>query len=110
MMRTTLAMILSLVLGWCESCPSFPTNALYAQDAPKTSRCYLLAIEGMTCKECATHQQKALANVPGVAEAKVNYAKAEASVCAKPGANVSAETLVKVVEKAGYKAKVKRQS
>ena len=40
----------------------------------------------------------------------MNYAKAEASVCAKQGANVASETLVKVVEKAGYKAKVKRQS
>lgn len=111
-MRTTFkdAMILSLALGWCGCCASFPTSALYAQAAPKAGRCYLLAIEGMTCQECATHVQKALANVPGVAEAKVNYAKAEASVCAKPGANFAAETLVKVVEKAGYKAKVKRQS
>ena len=111
-MRTTFkdAMILSLALGWCGCCASFPTSALYAQAAPKAGRCYLLAIEGMTCQECATHVQKALANVPGVAEAKVNYAKAEASVCAKQGVNVASETLVKVVEKAGYKAKVKRQS
>lgn len=61
----------------------------------------------MTCEQCAAHVQKALVQVPGVAEAKVNYAKAEASVCTRPGATVTWETLVKVVEKAGYKAKVK---
>ncbi len=104
------AMIWSLVLGWCGCCMPFPTSALYAQDAPKTSRCYRLAIEGMTCKECAINVKKALANAPGTGEAKVNYVKAEASVCAKPGTNITAEALVKVVEKAGYKAKVKRQS
>jgi Cu+-exporting ATPase len=72
-----------------------------------TIRCYLLGIEGMTCENCAAHVQKALAHVPGVAEAKVTYAKGEASVCIRKGTAVTGETLVKAVEKAGYKATVK---
>lgn len=78
--------------------------------AAPTAQCYLLAIEGMTCKECAEHVQKALATVPGVAEAHVNFTKAEAMVCTKRGAEVSVQTLIEAVSKAGYKARLKKQS
>ena len=109
--RTTVqsGMLLNLVLC-CGCCALFSSAALHAQSAAKAGRCYVLSIQGMSCEECAVHVQKALEQVAGVAEAKLSYAKAEASVCTKPGSTVTGETLVKAVKKAGYKAKVKWQS
>jgi copper chaperone CopZ len=105
-----IATFLGLALAWCGCCASLPVGDLHAQTNAKVSRCYRLGIEGITCEHCAGHVKQTLAEVPGVAEAKVSYAKAEADVCIKPGANVTGETLVKAVQKAGYKAKVKWQS
>jgi P-type Cu+ transporter len=79
-------------------------------DADSAAQCFLLSIEGMACKECATHAQKALAKVPGVAKASVSFEKSEADVCTGAGTQVRVEDLLKAVEKAGYKAKVKRKS
>lgn len=64
-------------------------------------RCYRLKIQGMTCEGCAATVQKALAQVPGVADAKVHLAKAEAEVCVQDGAKVAGDVLVRAVEKAG---------
>lgn len=74
----------------------------------QAARCRVLSIQGMTCETCAAHVQTALAKVPGVAEARVSYKKSEAMVCTKAGADVPVATLIKVVEKAGYKATLKR--
>jgi copper chaperone CopZ len=109
-MLNRLPVMLGLTLAWCGCCASLPVGELHAQTPTKASRCYLLEIKGMTCEGCAAHVQKALVHVPGVAEAKVTYAKSEAQVCIKPGQTVSGDPLVKAVEKAGYKAKVKWQS
>ena len=84
------------------------SDSVSAREKDEGARCYLLEIEGMTCNECATHVQKSLANVPGVAKASVSFEKSEADVCTRPGANVRVEDLLKTVEKAGYKAKVKK--
>ena len=109
-MRTVIGMgaVLALSLGCC-SC-GIETSEAQAQSPARASRCYLLDIKGMTCEQCATHVQKALVGVPGVAEAKITFAKAEAQACIRPGYTVTGETLVRAVEKAGYKAKVKWQS
>lgn len=74
----------------------------------QAAQCRVLSIQGMTCETCATHVQKELAKLPGVAEARVSYQKGEANVCTKAGADVPVATLIKVVEKAGYKATLKR--
>ena len=92
----------------CGCCLSIGVPMVSAQPAPQAGKCYTLSIQGMTCEDCATHLQKALAGVPGVAEAKVNFRNAEATVCTRPGTAVEPGALVKVVEKAGYKAKVKQ--
>jgi len=83
-------------------------DSISAREKDEGARCYLLEIEGMTCKTCATHVQKSLAKVPGVAKATVSYEKSEADVCTRPNSDVRTEELVKAVEKAGYKAKVKK--
>jgi copper chaperone CopZ len=102
------ATLLGLSLAWCGCCTWF--SPLHAQATEKASRCYRLGIEGMSCEHCTGHVKKALLEVPGVAEAKVAYATAEAEVCIKPGFAVTGKTLVQAVQKAGYKAKVKWQS
>jgi len=106
--------LLTLVLGGIFAatpcCCGFSNPAF--GDAPRptsaAAECHVLAIEGMTCESCSAHVRTALAKVPGVAEARVDFAKAEAVVCAKPGAVVNAASLIAAVKKAGYKATLKK--
>ncbi|MGE0971558.1 copper-exporting P-type ATPase CopA [Klebsiella sp. WOUb02] len=59
-----------------------------------------LLINGMSCASCVSRVQKALAAVPGVAQARVNLAERTALVMG----SASAAELVLAVEKAGYGA------
>jgi Cu+-exporting ATPase len=104
---TQIVAFLGFSVAWCGCCGSFASNSLHAQDSPKAGKCCELNIAGMTCEECAAHVQKALTQVPGVVEAKVSYAKGEASVRLRDGATVNTEALFKAVEKAGYKAAIR---
>ncbi|GAB6261065.1 heavy metal translocating P-type ATPase [Photobacterium sp. R1] len=61
-----------------------------------------LMIEGASCASCVGKIESALKNVPGVEQAEMNLAERTVSVAG----NVSAEDLIKAVEKAGYQAKV----
>lgn len=60
-----------------------------------------LPIAGMTCAACASHVEKALSAVPGVAEANVNLATERAAVKFADG-EVEAFELVSAVRDAGY--------
>ncbi len=60
-----------------------------------------LPITGMTCAGCASHVEKALSAIPGVAEVSVNLATERASVHFASG-SVSVEQLVAAVRDAGY--------
>jgi Cu+-exporting ATPase len=64
-----------------------------------------LAISGMTCASCAARVEKALAATPGVGAAFVNLATGLATV----EGSASPESLVAVVEAAGYRATVRAQ-
>jgi Cu+-exporting ATPase len=59
-----------------------------------------LPIEGMTCSSCVARVEKALAKVPGVDGAVVNFATETANVQLSHGADP--EALVAAVRKAGY--------
>ncbi len=98
------------MMTWCGCFMSLASSEADGQSAPRVSTCYDLEVQGMTCEACAVHVQKGLSKVPGVGEVKVDFEKGEAFVCVKPGATVAGETLVTAVEKAGYKAKLKRRS
>ena len=65
-----------------------------------------LALEGMTCAACAARIEKVLNRVPG-AHAGVNFANESASVKFDP-AQAGPSQLVAAVERAGYRARVKR--
>lgn len=60
-----------------------------------------LSIEGMTCSSCVNTVEKALNAVEGVS-ATINFATETAHILAP--ADISAKELMRIVEKAGYKA------
>ena len=68
----------------------------------KPARSTELAISGMTCASCVAHVGRALRKVPGVADASVNLATERATVLHEH--EVSAESLIAAVERAGYGA------
>jgi copper chaperone CopZ len=57
-------------------------------------------IQGMTCGHCVMHVTKALTSVPGVSDAVVDLAKAEAVVTHEGGLDRDAVQVA--VEDAGY--------
>lgn len=64
----------------------------------------ILEVQGMTCEHCKAKVEKALEEIEGVEEVKVSLFKKQAKV---KGENLEGEKLVKAVEEAGYKAKIK---
>lgn len=68
-----------------------------------------LDITGMTCSSCSGRIETALNAAPGVLEATVNLAIETATISFDPTIT-SAAALVKVVEEAGYGAKIKDES
>lgn len=86
------------------------TVAAQSDQFAQAAQCRVLSIQGMTCEACAAHVQTALANIRGVAEAHVSYAKAEAMVCSKNGADIPVSVLIEAVKKAGYEATLKRKT
>lgn len=63
-----------------------------------------LAIDGMTCTNCAGRVERALRKVDGVQEASVSFASERARVAF--GAPATAEVLIARIEQAGYGAHV----
>ncbi len=74
-----------------------------AIETPTPTREVTLPIEGMTCASCVRRVEKALARVPGVADASVNLATEKATVHLDPATPADLGTLTAAVEKAGYK-------
>ncbi len=64
---------------------------------------HTLDIVGMTCAGCARRVERALGAVPGVAEARVNFALARADVTAA-APTLDAAALTRVVAEAGFSA------
>ncbi len=81
-------------------------NALPHTDADTT---ILLPIEDMSCAACAARVEKVLGEVPGVAEAVVNFATERAKVRYDP-AKVQPQQLVSAVRGAGYGVRVETAS
>lgn len=64
----------------------------------------ILEVQGMTCEHCKAKVEKALEEIEGVEEVKVSLFRKQVKV---KGENLEDEKLVKAVEEAGYKAKIK---
>lgn len=67
-----------------------------------------IAIVGMTCASCVNRVEKALKKVNGVRNASVNLAMESARV--QIAGNVTADTLIKAVDDAGYAASIVDES
>ncbi len=66
-----------------------------------------LVVQNMTCQLCPITVKKSLENVPGVSQAKIDFAKKTATVTFDADkANVSA--LVKATTEAGYPSTVQK--
>lgn len=68
----------------------------------------VLLIEGMTCAACSSRVEKVLNKIEGVIQANVNLSTNKAVVEFSSGA-VEEESLVKAIEKAGFKAEIERE-
>ncbi|EKD99972.1 MAG: hypothetical protein ACD_22C00126G0003 [uncultured bacterium] len=82
---------------------STPTNAASLATQPKGINRVSLDIEGMHCSSCAAIIEKSIRKVNGVKEANVNFAAEKASVLVDESI-AEKDTLIKAVERAGYKA------
>lgn len=69
-----------------------------------------LLVEGMTCAACQSHVERALREIPGVAEANVSLMMHSAEVRWNPGTKPAPETLdslLEAIHEAGYEAKLR---
>jgi mercuric ion binding protein len=82
----------------------FATFALHAHAGEP--RRVVLDVPGMTCSLCPVAVKKALERVPGVIEAKADYATRSAEAKYDPD-RTSPEGLAKAVTAAGYQATVR---
>src|SRR6185436_13710992 len=84
--------------------PMPPVDSSRASPRPSEDEQWDLAIGGMHCASCVVRVEGALAGVPGVSEARVNFATESASVVVDPN-RVDAGQLSEAVARAGYSAK-----
>ncbi|MDE7384556.1 MAG: heavy metal translocating P-type ATPase [Anaeroplasmataceae bacterium] len=80
---------------------TFKTNKTKQKGGVKVET-ITLSVEGMMCKHCQAHVEKALSGVAGVESVEVSLEKKSAIVTGK---NLSKEALTKAVAEAGYEAK-----
>lgn len=64
-----------------------------------------LIVEGMTCAACSTRVEKVLNKLEGVVKATVNLSTNKA-IIEYPSGVIDEDILIKIVEKAGYKAEI----
>ena len=67
-----------------------------------------IKISGMSCNHCVQHVEKALLQTRGVSTAKVDLS-AEKAFVDYDQSEINEETLLQVVENAGYKGIITRQ-
>ncbi len=75
-----------------------PSQAIKDNKSERVS----LVISGMHCSSCASIIERQLKKVPGVSEARVNFAAEKASIIVDSNQS-PVESLISAVEKAGYK-------
>lgn len=97
------ALILSFVIGM-TALPPFSQPVATAGEAQTVT----LDVPGMTCKFCPITVRKALSKVPGVIEAKSDYASKTATVTFDPD-KASLSDLTRATANAGYPSTVRTQ-
>lgn len=85
-----------------EPTPKALTTESFSQPAEKALPAHFLLIDGMSCASCVSRVEKALQQVKGVSQARVNLGERSALVLG----NVEPQQLVAAVDAAGYGAQV----
>lgn len=85
-----------------EPPPEALTTETVSYPAEKTLPAHMLLIEGMTCASCVSRVEKALQQVAGVSQARVNLGERSALVLGE----ADPQQLVAAVDAAGYGAQV----
>jgi Cu+-exporting ATPase len=85
----------------CPVEPASPAPPAAAPSASAATQTLRLGVDGMTCASCSARVERALRKVPGVAEASVNLATAQAEVRFDPQ-TATPQALVDAVAAAGY--------
>lgn len=85
-----------------EPPPEALTTEPLSRPAENTLPAHVLLIDGMTCASCVSRVEKALQQVPGVSQARVNLGERSALVLGE----VEPQQLVAAVDAAGYGAQV----
>ncbi|MDL4913596.1 MAG: copper-exporting P-type ATPase CopA [Enterobacterales bacterium endosymbiont of Blomia tropicalis] len=85
-----------------EPLPEALTTEFTSQPAEKTLPAHFLLIDGMSCASCVSRVEKALQQVEGVSQARVNLGERSALVLG----NVEPQQLVAAVDGAGYGAQI----
>jgi len=88
--------------------PEIITEAITAAGYKTAEQEVSLSVLGMTCASCVGRVEKALKATPGVIDAAVNLAAESALVHFESG-QATPESLVDVVNKAGYKASIAKE-
>jgi len=81
--------------------PRGDTRSLDLKEVIMADKEVKLKVRGMSCASCVAHIEEALSQVPGVREARVNFATEQASVSFEPS-QVAPGQLAKAVADAGY--------
>ena len=85
-----------------EPPPEALTTESLSRPAEKTVPAHMLLIEGMTCASCVSRVEKALQQVAGVSQARVNLGERSALVLGE----ADPQQLIAAVDAAGYGAQV----
>lgn len=85
----------------CPACSAAPARGEAATGGAGEKRLWL-SLPGIHCAACIVGVEKALADVPGVAEARVNLTRKQVAVRASD--DVEAEALAEHLTRAGYEA------
>lgn len=80
-------------------------SSLFFREDPKT---ITLKITGMSCAGCASHIHTALSKIEGIISDEVKY-PGDIAVVKYDASKIKIEEIIKVIEKAGYKAEVLKE-
>ncbi len=79
-------------------------NLVGVSATPEGSETLHVALEGMSCASCVSTIEGALNAVPGVVDARVNFASEEATVEVEAG-SIGVDELITAISRAGYGAR-----
>ncbi|MEX2569518.1 MAG: heavy-metal-associated domain-containing protein [Cyclobacteriaceae bacterium] len=92
-----------------QCCQPTSEKATTEKAVQKKTETVKLKITGMTCAGCSNHISSALKAVDGVIEHSVEYPGDLATITYDP-AKTNAEAIIKVIEKTGYKAEIRKET